>query len=306
MGEAGVPPRVLISYSHDSQDHEARVLALSNRLRAGGIDCTVDLYDKHPPEGWPRWMDRQLRESHFVLVVCTETYLRRAEGKEAPGIGLGVRWESAIMYDQIYSMEMSNKKFIPCIFSAADKAFILAPLSGHTHYLVSDETGYESLYRRLTNQPDIAKPDVRPFVTVLPPKPTPALDQVAKPEVDAAALSTEELLRIVHHPGVFQEVPVGLARELSDAIPSAKDAIAIVFEAKRLLHELHPKDPSLPPGDVPDESASAAWTKIVNRAPGYGARALAAILLCAREGRAEGLLPTVDETLRRLVRTRHR
>ena len=46
-------PRVFISYSHDSNAHADRVLALSDRLRRDGIDATVDQYELSPPEGWP-------------------------------------------------------------------------------------------------------------------------------------------------------------------------------------------------------------------------------------------------------------
>jgi hypothetical protein len=70
---ASDPPKVLISYSHDSPEHKDRVLVLSNRLRGEGIDCTIDQYLLVPPEGWPRWMEKQIRESDFVLMVCTET-----------------------------------------------------------------------------------------------------------------------------------------------------------------------------------------------------------------------------------------
>ncbi len=35
------PPTVFISYSHDSQEHADRVLELSDRLRADGIDCIL-------------------------------------------------------------------------------------------------------------------------------------------------------------------------------------------------------------------------------------------------------------------------
>ena len=68
------PPIVFISYSHDSQEHADRVLALSDHLRAGGIDCILDQYADSPPEGFPRWMDRQIRAADFVLMVCTPTY----------------------------------------------------------------------------------------------------------------------------------------------------------------------------------------------------------------------------------------
>src|SRR5689334_12688989 len=68
-------PKVFISYSHDSDEHRARVLALSERLREDGIETRLDQYlNGAPSEGWPRWMLNQLDEASFVLVVCTETY----------------------------------------------------------------------------------------------------------------------------------------------------------------------------------------------------------------------------------------
>ena len=69
------------------------MLALANRLRDGGghggIDCSIDQYEESPPEGWPQWMERQIRESKFVLVVCSEFYLDKLLGKVKPAKGLG-------------------------------------------------------------------------------------------------------------------------------------------------------------------------------------------------------------------------
>jgi SEFIR domain len=45
------PPKVFISYSHDSPAHEATVLALANRLRGNGIDAVLDQYESFPPRG---------------------------------------------------------------------------------------------------------------------------------------------------------------------------------------------------------------------------------------------------------------
>ena len=50
-------PTVFISYSHDSAEHADHVLALADRLRQDGIDCTIDQYETAPAEGWPKWMD---------------------------------------------------------------------------------------------------------------------------------------------------------------------------------------------------------------------------------------------------------
>jgi hypothetical protein len=91
------PPKVLISYSHDSPEHAQRVLELANRLRADGIDCTIDQYVLVPAEGWPLWMEKQIRGSKFVLMACTEIYYRRVMDEEEPGKGRGVRWEGRLI-----------------------------------------------------------------------------------------------------------------------------------------------------------------------------------------------------------------
>jgi hypothetical protein len=49
---AAESPKVLISYSHDSAEHEGRVLALANELRTqGGVDAWIDRYRPDPDEG---------------------------------------------------------------------------------------------------------------------------------------------------------------------------------------------------------------------------------------------------------------
>lgn len=57
------------------------------------------------------------------------------------------------------------------LFDAADEAHIPIVLRGQNHYNVATETGYEMLYRRLTNQPKVAVPPVRGEIARLPPSP---------------------------------------------------------------------------------------------------------------------------------------
>jgi SEFIR domain len=123
-------PRVFISYSHDSDDHADRVLTLANRLRAEGIDVTLDQYEISPPEGWPSWMERQVRDSDFVLVVCTEIYLRRAERREDPGAGHGVIFESTLSLQHLYNAGMRNTRFVPVVFEDRDTNHIPTQLGG--------------------------------------------------------------------------------------------------------------------------------------------------------------------------------
>jgi hypothetical protein len=155
---ASEPPKVLISYSHDSPAHAEHVLELADRLRGDGIDCMIDQYVVAPAEGWPRWMDKQIRDSDFVLMVCTETYYQRVMAGEGPGKGLGVRWEGQLIYQAIYRAESMNTMFIPVLFESGNYAHIPAPVQSTTFYFARTEEGYEELYRRLTNQPRALKP----------------------------------------------------------------------------------------------------------------------------------------------------
>lgn len=152
--------RVFISYSHDSNDHADRVLTLADRLRAEGVEVAMDQYEVSPPEGWPSWMERQVRESDFVLVVCTDVYLRRAERREEPGVGHGVTFESTLSLQHLYDAGMRNTRFIPVVFKDRDTAYIPAPLLGATRYNIGTEKGYQGLYRHLTGQAETAAPSV--------------------------------------------------------------------------------------------------------------------------------------------------
>src|ERR1700756_3729118 len=105
------PPRVFISYSHDSAEHGDRLLELADRLRADGIDAMIDQYVQFPPEGWPAWCEGEIRRVGFVLVVCTETYLRRIDGAREPGRGHGVLWEARLIIQSLYDAGSTSRKF---------------------------------------------------------------------------------------------------------------------------------------------------------------------------------------------------
>jgi len=139
------------------------VLALSDRLRQDGIDSHIDQYEVSPPEGWPRWMENKIEWADFVLVVCMETYQQRLEGKAPTGQGKGVKWEGAILMQQLYDAEGQNTRFIPVVLSSKDTAYIPGVLKVQTHYDVSTDKGYEAMYRHLTGQPRIAKPTLGKF-----------------------------------------------------------------------------------------------------------------------------------------------
>lgn len=149
---------VFISYSWDSDDHVSTVLELSNRLRLDGIDCILDQYESSPPEGWPLWMDKKLRDSKYVVTVCTESYYKKVMGEEEPGKGLGVRWEGRLIYQHLYNAESQNHRFIPVVLHSDHRRFVPTPLQGSTIYSLDQPNGYEQLLARLAEAEVVHKP----------------------------------------------------------------------------------------------------------------------------------------------------
>src|SRR5271157_1812468 len=167
-------PRVFLSYSHDSDEHADRVLALADALCDRGIDVILGRYvHPAPAEGWPRWMDQNLDEAKFVLMICTETYRRRVMGLEEPGKGLGVRWEGNLISNRIYHDKPGGSRFIPILLPGSEPAHIPNPVQGHSYYRITTfdltDSGYEALYRHLTGQPPTPPPDLGK-ITPLPPR----------------------------------------------------------------------------------------------------------------------------------------
>jgi hypothetical protein len=153
-----VPPKLFISYTHESAQHCDKILALADRLRADGIDAELDQYESAPSDGWAHWMGKKIKEAEFVLVICTETYKRQAEGDEKHGGGRCGDREILVIDQEIYNSNGRNEKFIPAVVSEPDRAFVPDFLGRYQIESTETESGYEKLYRRLTNQPGVIRP----------------------------------------------------------------------------------------------------------------------------------------------------
>ncbi len=150
-------PSVFISYSHDSEGHSRKVLRLSDRLVGDGVNCILDQYEQAPPNGWVKWMSQSIDTCDYVLIVCTRSYAEKTTDKCA--LGMGAKFESLLVYQDLYENASNGHKLVPIIFRTGDRAHIPKPLRAFQHYVVVDDRGYEDLYRRLTGQPRIVKPD---------------------------------------------------------------------------------------------------------------------------------------------------
>ncbi len=234
------PKRVLISYSQESDEHRARIRKLADQLRTHGIDAMIDQYEPHPPEGWPDWMQRQIRQADFILMVFTETYRRRAIGEEQAGVGLGVAWEAKIIRNVIYNAGGSNSRFIPVVFDETHRKLVVEILSDVTSYTLdenkldatSNDNGYAKLYRHLTGQPHVVKPTLgRPL----------ALPAINTPVETAAARTAGSPTMTVPNsprdkdayvPGFEYDVFISYAVRDNTKVDKSGDGWVDVFEAR--------------------------------------------------------------------------
>ena len=118
------PTSVFISYSWDSGGHKKWVLAFAKRLREHGIDAIID--QTHLPLGarTPEFMERSVRDSARVLVVCTEGYKQRFDSREG-----GAGYEGHIVTGEIVN-EVGKNKFIPVLRNGDWKSAVPTALLG--------------------------------------------------------------------------------------------------------------------------------------------------------------------------------
>lgn len=151
-------PRVFISYSHDSPEHKARALALTQHLRkTNKIDAWIDQFnEEQPPHSWPSWMFQQLDRADFVIMICTEKYKRRVHDQEEPGSGYGARWEGAVIAHSVYSAVSfaETSPYIPVVFDEADVTHRPYFVAGASYYHVNpaDMSGVGRLVSRLLGE----------------------------------------------------------------------------------------------------------------------------------------------------------
>ena len=106
-----VPPKVFISYSWDSGEHKDWVKDLATRLRKDSIDVTLDQWDLVPGDQLPQFMERAIRDSSFVLIVCTPNFRLKSDDRKG-----GVGYEGDVMTGEVFTNK-NNKKFIPVLRS---------------------------------------------------------------------------------------------------------------------------------------------------------------------------------------------
>lgn len=138
-----VPPRIFISYSHDSQAHKDWVLKLATRLVANGIDVVLDQWDLTLGSDLPRFMESGLTSVERVIAICSDNYTQKANAGQG-----GVGYEKMILTAQLME-QITGDRIVPVIRDNSSQTPLPIFLGARVFVDFRDDLMYESKYAEL-------------------------------------------------------------------------------------------------------------------------------------------------------------
>ena len=128
---------VFISYSRSDQAHENWVHELAMRLESDGLNVKFDQTGIKPGNGIPKFMEKSIPASDFVLVICTPEYKNRYEAGEG-----GVAYEGNIIANAILRGDIKRDQVIPILRNDAAPDSIPLFIAGNMGVNLSDSNRY--------------------------------------------------------------------------------------------------------------------------------------------------------------------
>lgn len=164
--EEPTPPKVFISYSHDSEEHKNWVLQLATRLRHNGVDVILDQFNLKLGRDLPSFMEQGLSESKRVIAICSDEYVKKANSLKG-----GAGYEKYILTAELMN-NIDTDWIIPLIRNNTGEKKMPTFLGGRYYISFEDpslyEAKYEELLRDLHDEPIVPVPLLgeNPFDTI--------------------------------------------------------------------------------------------------------------------------------------------
>jgi hypothetical protein len=136
-------PTAFISCSWDDEAHKEWVKQLATQLRHDGVDARLDHWHAVPGDQLPEFMEREIRENDFVIIICTPKYKEKSD-KRAGGVG----YEGDIMTAEVLTKQ-TRRKFIPVLAKGSWAEAAPSWLLGTYHVDLSDVYRYPGGYQDL-------------------------------------------------------------------------------------------------------------------------------------------------------------
>jgi hypothetical protein len=155
-------PKLFISYSWTSPEHEQWVLNLATELRESGVDVILDKWDLKEGHDANVFMEKMVTDSSIkkVLLVCDRDYAEKADGRSG-----GVGTETQIISPEIYK-KADQDKFVAIIAERDEqgKAYLPVYYKSRIFIDLSDpdlySKNFEKLCRWIYDKPLYEKPDL--------------------------------------------------------------------------------------------------------------------------------------------------
>ena len=252
------PPKIFISYSHDSAEHRRWVSELGAKLRHNGVDAILDQWDLGPGDDVTQFMERGIIDSDRVLVVCTDQYVRKANAVEG-----GVGYERMIVNAQLIQ-DLGTDKFIPVIRQTSGQEKTPTFLGTRVYIDFRNDSQFESefekLIRELHRVPVVEKPPLgkNPFAKLPSGQEAPAVEgsDTQLPEipeqVESASDAYSAAVKLARagdvlgwrhlvkgiKPSVFRSLVQRRQEGLAGETPTGKEKIETVDEAVGIISPL--------------------------------------------------------------------
>lgn len=161
-------PKAFISYSWEDEEHRTWVREFATRLRADGVETTIDQWSAVPGDQLPAFMESAIRLNDYVLIVCTPKYKQRSDNRQG-----GVGYEGDIMTAEVLGTA-NHRKFIPVLRKGSWSESAPSWLRGKYFIDLSSslysEENYGDLLVTMHGARSMPPPVGKPFSTV-PPRP---------------------------------------------------------------------------------------------------------------------------------------
>lgn len=154
-------PKVFISYSWTTTEHEEWVVELATRLMQDGIKVVLDKWDLKEGHDIFAFMEGMVKSSDSidkVLIICDKGYKEKVD-KRVGGVGT----EAQIITPQIYN-DIQQEKFIPIVAERDERGnhFIPTYIASRLYIDLSSsevfEENYDKLIRNIYKVPLYKKP----------------------------------------------------------------------------------------------------------------------------------------------------
>ncbi len=155
-------PKVFISYSWTTPEHEQRVLNIATELVESGIDVILDKWDLKEGDDADVFMEQMVSDPSIqkVLIICDKMYSEKSDKRKG-----GAGTEAQIISRRVYEQQSNENKFVVAAFEMNEdtgKPYLPVYYGSRKYIDFTDPNKYaqkiEELVRWIYNKPLFVKP----------------------------------------------------------------------------------------------------------------------------------------------------